>query len=591
MIQKPEDAKKLPVSPGVYIMKDRENKVIYVGKAKSLRERVGQYFREHDSPKNRILMKNMEKLEYIITGNEIEALVLESNLIKEHRPRYNVKLRDDKNYPFIKITNEEFPRICITRRREMDGAKYFGPYPSSRAVREVIRMASGFGAKRCKKKLPCPPCLNYHIKQCVAPCLGNVTKEEYLDIINNVSNFLKGKHSQLMQSLKKEMERLSDIQDYERAAHIRDQINSLIEISKKQRVNLPGRKEQDVIACAVEGTTGSVQVFNVRGGVLKGRETFSLDTAGSGENEILASFIKQFYQDIEPPDEIIIPVEIEDESISVWLSTKGSKIKIPGNKVETDLMDLARENTQMLIKQEMLSGNEGINEVILGLKEALTLPVTPSVIEAFDISNISGTNATGSLVSFENGIPDKKNYRKFKIKTVEGTDDYAMINEIVKRVYSRRKEEGKRMPDLIIIDGGKGQLSAALSAISGLDLKLNVAAIAKEFEYIFIPEREAPIILPHDSHILNLLQRIRDETHRFALGYHRKLRGRELMYSLIDGIAGIGIRKKQALLKYFGSVDKLGEADVSEIEKVPKITKNDAEAVWKYFHQRNSDLK
>ncbi len=577
------DAKKLPVSPGVYIMKDRENKVIYVGKANSLRGRVSQYFREQESPKNRLLMKNFWDLEYITTGNEVEALVLESNLIKEHRPRYNVKLRDDKNYPFIKITNEKFPRICISRRRFRDGAQYFGPYPGSRSVREVIKMASGLGIRRCKKKLPCSPCLNYHIKQCAAPCLGNITKEDYLKIINNVTTFLKGKHDQLIQSLYTEMDRLSEIQDYEKAARIRDQVNALLELSEKQRVNLPGRKEQDIIACAVKGSSGSVQVFHVSGGILKGRETFSLETAGSEEKEIIASFIKQYYQDVEPPEEIIIPVEIIDESISLWLSEKDSLAKTPKNKVENGLMDLAMENAGMLLKQEILSKSSGVNEALSGLKDALSLPGLPSLIEAFDISNISGTNATGSLVSFENGIPDKKNYRRFKIKTIEGADDYAMIGEVVGRAYSRRKEEGKQMPDLILIDGGKGQLKAAADAISRLGLELNTAAIAKEFEYIFIPGRESPIILPHESPGLKLLQRIRDEAHRFALAYHRKLRGKKLSESLLDSIPGIGIRKKQALLKYFGSVDELRKADITRIKKAPGITVKDAENIQKFL--------
>ena len=578
-----DDAKKLPVSPGVYIMKDRENKVIYVGKANSLRGRVSQYFREQESPKNRLLMKNMEDLEYITTGNEVEALVLESNLIKEHRPRYNVKLRDDKNYPFIKITNEKFPRICISRRRFRDGAQYFGPYPSSKSVREVIKMASGLGIRRCKKKLPCPPCLNYHIKQCAAPCLGNITKEDYLKIINNVTTFLKGKHDQLIQSLYTEMDRLSEIQDYEKAARIRDQVNALLELSEKQRVNLPGRKEQDIIACAVKGSSGSVQVFHVSGGILKGRETFSLETAGSEEKEIIASFIKQYYQDVEPPEEIITPVEIIDGSISLWLSGKDSLVKTPKNKVENGLMDLAMENAGMLLKQEILSKSSGANEALSGLKDSLSLPGLPSLIEAFDISNISGTNATGSLVSFENGIPDKKNYRRFKIKTIEGADDYAMIGEVTGRAYSRRKEEGKRMPDLILIDGGKGQLNAAADAISRLGLKLNIAAIAKEFEYIFIPGRESPIILPHESPGLKLLQRIRDEAHRFALAYHRKLRGKKLSESLLDRIPGIGVRKKQALLKYFGSVDELRKADITRIKKAPGITGKDAENIHKFL--------
>ncbi|HEX7628367.1 MAG TPA: helix-hairpin-helix domain-containing protein, partial [Candidatus Methanoperedens sp.] len=312
-------------------------------------------------------------------------------------------------------------------------------------------------------------------------------------------------------------------------------------------------------------------------------ETFSLETAGSEEKEIIASFIKQYYQDVEPPEEIITPVEIIDESISLWLSGKDSLVKTPKNKVENGLMDLAMENAEMLLKQEILSKSSGANDALTGIKDVLSLPGVPSLIEAFDISNISGTNATGSLVSFENGIPDKKNYRRFKIKTIEGADDYAMIGEVVRRAYSRRKEEGKRMPDLVLIDGGKGQLNAAADTISRLGLKLNIAAIAKEFEYIFIPGRESPVILPHDSPGLKLLQRIRDEAHRFALAYHRKLRGKKLSESLLDSIPGIGIRKKQALLKYFGSVDELRKADINRIKKVPRITGKDAENIHKFL--------
>jgi excinuclease ABC subunit C len=580
-----DDAKKLPQSPGVYIMKDRENNVIYVGKAASLRERVSQYFRVHESPKNRMLVRNIEELEYIVTGNEVEALVLESNLIKEHMPRYNVRLRDDKAYPYIKITNEEYPRICIARRREHDGAQYFGPYPSSKAVRKLIRMASGFGIRRCRKKLPCPPCLNYYIKQCAAPCLGEVTKEEYLDIIKNVASFLKGKRSQLLRDMKAEMESLSENQDYEAAARIRDQINALQELSEKQRVSVPGQKEQDVIAFAIAGDTGSLQIFHISEGKLKGRDTFSLNTAGSDEEEVVSSFIKQYYQDTAPPEEIIIPIEIKDESILRWLSEKGSKLKTPKNKVERGLMNLAQENACMILNQKMLAESKGKNEALLSLQKALALPVPPSIIEAFDISNIGGTDATGSLVVFKNGEPDKKNYRRFKIKTVQGADDFAMMEEVVARAYSRRKEEGKRMPDLILIDGGKGQLNSALSALSKLGMELNAAALAKEFEYIFIPESEAPLILPKDSPALVLLQRIRDEAHRFALGYHRKLRGKKLRESELDGIAGIGEKKKRALLQYFRSVEELKKAQVSEIAKVPGITRKDADSVYGFFHK------
>lgn len=580
-----KDTKKLPDSPGVYLMKDSENKVIYVGKAASLRDRVSQYFRGQESPKTRLLVRNIEDIDYIVTGTEVEALILESNLIKEHRPRYNVKLRDDKAYPFIKITNDEYPRICISRRREHDGSQYFGPYPSSKAVRELIRMASRFGVKRCKKKLPCPPCLNYHIKQCAAPCIGEVTKEEYLDIIKNVADFLKGKRSQLIQSMKDEMDRLSRMQEYEKAARLRDQINALQELSEKQRVNIPGQKEQDVIAYAIANNTGSFQIFHVSEGKLKGRDTFSLNTASSDEAEVLASFIKQHYQDVTPPQELIVPIEITDEAISRWLSEKDSRLKTPKSSIEKGLMNLAQENARMLLDQKMLAEGKGKNEALSGLQKALSLPVLPLMIEAFDISNIGGTDATGSLVAFENGEPDKKNYRRFKIRTVGGADDFAMMGEVVKRAYARRKEEGRKMPDLILIDGGKGQLNAALAALSGLGLSLNAAALAKEFEHIFLPDREAPVILPKDSPALKLLQRIRDEAHRFALRYHRKLRGKRLQESALDEIKGIGEKKKQALLKYFGSVETLKRAGVDEIEKVPGITGKDARRVYEYFHK------
>jgi excinuclease ABC subunit C len=580
-----EDAKKLPESPGVYLMKDREKNVIYVGKAASLRERVSQYFRDQDSPKTAILVRNIEDLEYIVTENEVEALVLESNLIKEHRPRYNVKMRDDKSYPYIKITNEEYPRICISRRKEQDGAKYFGPYPGSKAVRELIKIASGFGIRRCRKKIPCPPCLNYHIKQCSAPCLGELSKKEYHDAIENVVNFLKGKRSQLIRSMKEEMDKLSGMQEYEKAARLRDQINALQELSIRQRVSIHGRKEQDVIGFAITGSTCNIQVFHISEGKLRGRDSFSLNTAGSDATEVLSSFIKQYYQDVVPPQEIIIPIEIADEAISKWLYDKDSKLKVPRSSTEKGLLSLAEENAQMLLEQKMLSESRNKNKVLSELQQALFLPVLPLRIEAFDISNISGTDAAGSLVTFNNGEPDKKNYRHFRIRTIEGADDFAMMGEVVSRAYGRRKEEGKKMPDLILIDGGKGQLKAALGALNELGLVLNTAALAKEFEYIFIPEREAPVILTGDSPALQLLQRIRDEAHRFALGYHRKLRAKRQKESALDAIPGIGDKKKRAILRYFGSIKELKKAGVDEIIKVPGMRRKDAEAAWAYFRK------
>lgn len=579
-----KNTKNLPDSPGVYLMKNKDEQVIYVGKAASLRERVGQYARGQGSPKTRTLVSNTEKLEYIVTGNDVEALVLESNLIKEHRPRYNVRLRDDKQYPFIKITSEEFPRICIARRREHDGAQYFGPYPSSKAVRELIKMASTFGIRRCKKRIPCPPCLNHHIKQCAAPCLGEVTKEEYLEIIKNVAHFLKGKRSTLIQSLTTRMHELSERQEFEKAAHLRDQILALQELSEQQHVSVHGRREQDFIAVAASAILANVQIFHVAEGKLKGRDTFSVSAAGADEEEVLSSFIKQYYQDIPPPEEIVVPFELKDEAIACWLSEKGSRLKSPARRTEKGLMNLAQENAQMLLSQSLIHEEKGGGQALTALQEALGLSSLPAVIEAFDISNITGTHAVGSLVAFEHGLPDNKHYRRFRIKTLEGADDVGMIREVVARAYSRRASEGKRMPDLILIDGGKGQLNATLGALEEMSLNLKVISIAKEFEHIFLPDRDAPLILPKGSPALQLLQRIRDEAHRFALAYHKKLRGRKLRESALDEIPGIGEKKKRALLQHFGSVEKVKKASVSEIEKVPGISRKNAEKVYGFFH-------
>ncbi|MCX9015126.1 MAG: excinuclease ABC subunit UvrC [Candidatus Methanoperedens sp.] len=582
-----EDARKLPDSTGVYIMKDREENIIYVGKAASLRDRVSSYFREQDSPKTRILVKNIEDFEYIVTGNEVEALVLESNLIKEHMPRYNVRLRDDKHYPYIKITNEEFPHICIARRRSHDGGQYFGPYPGSKAVRELIKMASGFGIRRCRKKLPCPPCLNYHIKQCAAPCLGKVTEKEYRNIISDVTGFLEGKRSQLIRSLEARMEELSDAQEYEKAARVRDQVHALRELSEKQRVNVEGNKEQDVIAAAISGNTAVIQIFHISEGSLRGRDTISVNTAGADEVDVLSGFVKQYYQDIPPPQEIIVPVEIEDASIARWLSGNSSRLKTARSQTEKGLMNLALENARMIAGQNMLREARSGAEALSALRNALSLPVVPVVIEAFDISNTSGTDAVGSLVAFEDGEPDKKNYRRFGIKTVEGADDTAMIREVVARAYTRRRDEGKRMPDLVLIDGGRGQLNAAISALDDVGLGLSAASIAKQFEHIFIPGRDAPVILPKDSPELLLVRRIRDEAHRFAVAYHRKLRGRKMQESVLDDIEGVGAKRKRALLLYFGSVEMLKKAELPEIEKVPGISGKVAGAVWGCFHKAN----
>ncbi|MCE8422474.1 MAG: excinuclease ABC subunit UvrC, partial [Candidatus Methanoperedens sp.] len=447
------------------------------------------------------------------------------------------------------------------------------------------------GIRRCRKKIPCPSCLNYHIKQCAAPCLAEMTREKYAEIVRNVAVFLKGKRIQLIRSLTNEMERLANIQEYETAARIRDQINVLEELSAKQRVDMSGRKEQDIIAYAVSNSTGSVQIFHVSEGKLIGRDTLTLKSEGSDENEVLSSIIKQYYQDVVPPEEIIVPSSPDDISMTLWLSEKGSRLKTPRTATEKGLLNLAQENAGMLLHQKMLAEGKDKDEAVQELQKALSLPVMPSIIEAFDISNISGTDATGSLAVFENGKPDKKNYRRFRIKTVKGADDFAMMKEVVGRTYRRRRDERKRMPDLVLMDGGKGQLNAAISAISDLGLKLNTAALAKEFEYIFLPERDLPVILQKGTPARLLLQRIRDEAHRFALGYHRKLREKRHIGSALDSISGIGEKKKMALLQYFGSVEKLKDAGLEEIRKVKSLTIRDAERVHGYFHEHEKLVK
>lgn len=600
----PPDISQIPDSPGVYLMKDKSDTVIYVGKARSLKKRVRQYFQsqKNQSSKTKILVGHIEDLEYIVTDSEVEALVLEANLIRKHKPRYNIQLKDDKRYPYVKVTiNSRFPRIFITRRRLMDGAIYFGPYTNVKAIRKTLDIISQiFQIRRCRKKISgkqVRPCLNSHIKRCLAPCTGGVSEDEYMEHVMDVVKFLKGYVSSLIKQLENKMEKFSAEQEYEAASMVRDQLVALKSLSRQQ-VSTAGSDDRDVIA-AVSGESGvAVQLFYVRDGNMVGRADISL-TGGAGVDDtampdVLAEFIKQYYQDSPVPPEILVEHEIPDKDlISEWLGQRSGhsvNINVPLRGHKRKLLDMARKNAKMSMELAQLKpkAHEAAKQSLVQLKEALSLDLPPGRIEAFDISNISGTDAVGSMVVFENGIPSKSKYRQFNIKTVEGIDDFAMMEEVVQRRYARLLKEHAGMPDLILIDGGAGQVSAANSSLKELDLDIPLIGLAKKFEHIVTTKKGAGevIILPRTSMALKLLMQMRDEAHRFAVSAHRRRRAARLTHSKLDGISGIGALKKRALLGYFGSIDGIMNASVEELTQVEGISVKLAERICVYFKSK-----
>ncbi|SMB85528.1 Excinuclease ABC subunit C [Desulfonispora thiosulfatigenes DSM 11270] len=601
-----EKIKGLPDKPGVYLMKNNEDKIIYVGKAISLKNRVKSYFvgKKHDSAKTRALVKNIEDLEYILTDSELEALILECNLIKKHRPKYNISLKDDKNYPYVKITNEDFPRILITRNKVKDGNKYFGPYTSTTSLKttlEVIR--SIFPYRSCNQKIfrNTRPCLNAHIKKCLAPCVGRISKEDYQQIIKGVILFLEGKQDTLLTKLHDEMEQKSENLEFEQAAIIRDQIKSIETIVEKQKIITNGQENQDVIAMARGFNTVCVQIFIIRSGKLIGRENFFLSgTDESSRGEVIASFIKQYYNEQDfIPKEIIIEEEIpEKEVIGQWLSEKrGARVyvKMPHKGERKDLLELVGKNALEVLKLEeerLLQKKSTTEEAIMELQKQLNLPELPLRIECFDISNTQGTESVASMVVFTEGRPDKSQYRKFKIKTVEGPNDFASIYEVIDRRFSNVQKEKKQitdkrfsnLPDLVIIDGGKGQLSEARKAMKkhGFDY-IPTYGLAEKEELLFTENQKEPTFLPRNSQGLYLLQRLRDEAHRFAITYHRSLRGKRNLASILDDIPGVGEKRKISLLKHFGSFKKIQQANLEELSEVEGINYTVAESIYNYL--------
>ena len=593
----------IPKLPGIYIMKDGKGDMLYIGKAKSLFHRVRSYFSDAAdlTPRTRIFVRKVKDIKFLTTKTEQEALILESNFIKKHQPRYNVLLKDDKHYPYIRMTTQEtYPRLEVVRRVKKDGATYFGPYTMVREVRETIRLIYKiFPLRQSNDALDGSakrrPCLNYQMKRCLAPCAGLVTPEDYARVINDVVLFLKGKNTELVKSLKEKMAEASDDQRYEEAVVYRDHIEAIKTVVDKQKIISTSQVDQDIIACTNDRGWSMVQLLAVRGGKMLAEKIYKMKNLNyEADSETLVSFLKQYYAD-EPvlPSEILLSHAIEDaELIEQWLTEKkGGRVhlEVPQKGKKRGLVTMAEENARFAMRTE-LDKEDVATRSLEELQETLSLKNFPRVIEGFDISNISGTHAVGSMVVFENAKAEKGKYRRFKIKTVAGIDDYAMITEVMTRRYARLLDEGKALPDLILIDGGKGHLNTGTKVLESLELegRVDLACIAKgkfrsnvETDEVFLVGKKNPVWFKESSPSRFLLQRVRDEAHRFAIDYHRKLRGKGSMTSVLEGIPGIGKKRRLLLLKEFGSIENIKNATLGELQKLPGITKPIAEKITK----------
>ena len=566
-------------------MRDADGGILYIGKAANLHHRVRSYFSAGQklSPKLKRMVAQVNDFDFFVTTSEQEALILELNLIKRHRPSYNVQLKDDKTFPYLKInTSEDWPRVHTTRRLEEDGARYFGPFASGKSIRQTLKTIRGiFPFRSCSKAITgtdLSPCLEYHIRHCLAPCIGAVSKSEYDVVIKQVILFLEGKQEKVIQELESKMKKAAEALDFEKAALIRDQIQAVNRVIEGQRIATTVRGEQDVIAFAQDKDQAYVQVFFIRSSKLIGRESFILQGARSEEpSQIMTSFIKQFYNSTPYiPPILLLQYPVEDTIIiEGWLqSKKGAKvnIQVPRRGNKNQLVKIVAENAEQGLEQlkiKQLATPGSLTAALAEIERELHLPCTPLRMEGYDISNIQGKAAVGSMVVFDKGKPKPSHYRRFRIKTVSGADDYAMLHEVLKRRFKRSRDASNTwaiLPDLILIDGGKGQLNAALSAMGEAGVNsVPTASLAKENEEVFIPASSQPIILPRSSQGLQLLQRLRDEAHRFALGYHQKIHKRETFSSSLDTIPGIGPKRKRALLKQFGSLRAIREAPIEEL--------------------------
>ena len=609
-----EELKKLPGKPGVYIMHGEKDEIIYVGKAVSLKNRVRQYFQSSRNKGVKIeqMVTHITRFEYIVTDSELEALVLECNLIKEHRPKYNTMLKDDKTYPFIKVTvNEPYPRVLFSRTMKKDKAKYFGPYTSSTAVKDVIELVRKiYMVRSCNRNLPrdCGkdrPCLYYHMKQCTAPCQGNVSEEAYKQNIGQVLHFLNGNFQETIDQLTEKMMAASEDMRFEDAAGYRDLINSIRRIGERQKITTYGEEDRDIIAVAMDESEdlreqdAVVQVFFMRGGRLIGRDHFFLRVArGDTKAQVLSSFLKQFYAGTPfIPAEIMMQTEIEDgEIIEDWLSARRKQrvhIRVPKKGTKEKLVELAKENAWMVLSKdrERIKREEGrtigaVKEIEdwLGLKDIVRM-------EAYDISNISGFESVGSMVVYEKGKPKRSDYRKFKIKWVQGPNDYASMEEVLTRRFTHESkgeyDSFSILPDLILMDGGRGQVNIARKVLGELGIDIPVCGMVKDDNHrtrgVYFNNVEIPIDTSGEG--FHLVTRIQDEAHRFAIEYHRSLRSKEQVHSVLDDIPGIGETRRKALMRRFRSIENIRDASVEELSQTESMNVQSAEAVYQFFHR------
>ena len=613
-----EELKKLPDQPGVYIMHDKTDAIIYIGKAKSLTKRVHQYFQpSHDEGiKKRQMVEHIEYFEYIITDSELEALVLECNLIKEHCPKYNTMLRDDKTYPYIKVTvGETFPRVMFSRQMKKDRSRYFGPYTSAGAVKDTIDLINKiYGLRTCNRKLPRDigldrACLNYHIHKCDAPCQGYITPEEYNNKVSGVLEFLNGNYTPVIKMLTEKMEQASEELEFEKAAEYRNLLSSVKQVAQKQKITNADGEDKDIIALANDDTDAVVQVFFIRGGKLIGRDHFHVRVGTEqSEDNILNNFVKQFYSGTPfIPREIMLQKKIEDmEILEQWLSEKRGRkviIKVPQKGMKEKLVELAKKNALLVLSQdkERIKREEG--RTIGAVKEIEKLLGLSNLnrMEAFDISNINGFETVGSMIVYEKGKPKRSDYRKFKLKTITGPDDYGSMHEVLTRRFVHGIDEKKqlseknlpdevgsfnRFPDVIMMDGGKGQVNVCLEVLSELGLSIPVCGMVKDDFHrtrgLYFNNEEIPIDRHGEG--FKLITRIQDEAHRFAIEYHRSLRSKSQVHSVLDDIEGIGPARRKALMRRYQSIEKIKDASVEELAMTESMNEAAAAAVYKFFH-------
>ena len=614
-----EELKKLPSKPGVYLMHDKQDRIIYVGKAIILKNRVRSYFRENanHSPKIARMVSLIARFEYIVTDSELEALVLENNLIKEHRPKYNTMLKDDKTYPYIKVTvSDAYPRVLFSREMKKDKSRYFGPFTSAGAVKDTIELINKlYKLRTCNRNLPkdCGkerPCLNYHIHQCDAPCQGWICPEEYRKRVEEALEFLNGNYGKILKELQEKMEAASEAMDFETAITYRDLYQSVKQVSQKQKITDSEGEDRDVIALSKDAEDAVVQVFFVRGGKLIGREHFYMTNVSENtDTQILTSFVKQFYTGTPfIPRELLLQTAIEEEEvIGQWLrERRGSKVnlRVPKKGTKERLVDLAARNAALILSQDREKMKREEGRTIGAVKELASLLGLEKIsrMEAFDISNISGFENVGSMVVYEKGKPKKSDYRKFKIKSVTGPDDYGCMKEVLTRRFLHGMEESRslkekgmdeqfgsftRFPDLLLMDGGKGQVNIALQVLDELKLSIPVCGMVKDDHHrtrgLYYQNQEIP--LEKNGEGFKLLTRIQDEAHRFAIEYHRSLRSKEQVHSLLDDIPGIGPARRKALMKSYKNIGDIREASIEELAQIPQIPLSVAKEIYSFFHE------